>query len=61
MWGEDGIDGDGVEYIFHVDANDTLANNLIPAQSLDDIYYKTNNQIDYSRPKPGYENYDSSD
>lgn len=61
MWGEDGTDGDGVEYIFHVDASDTLSNALIPVQTLDDIYYKTNNEIDYSRPKPGYENYDSSD
>lgn len=60
-WGEDGVDGDGVEYIFHVDASDTLSNNLIPAQTLEDIYYTTNSQIDYSRPKPGYENYDTSD
>lgn len=60
-WGEDGVDGDGVEYIFHVDASDTLSNNLIPAQTLEDIYYTTNGQIDYSRPKPGYENYDTSD
>ena len=61
MWGEDGVDGDGVEYIFHVDASDTLSNNLIPAQTLEAIYYTTNGQIDYSRPKPGYENYDSTD
>ena len=60
-WGEDGVDGAGVEYIFHVDASDTLSNNLIPAQTLEEIYYITNGQIDYSRPKPGYENYDSSD
>ena len=33
MWGEDGVDGAGVEYIFRVAANDVVTNNqLNPSQ-----------------------------
>lgn len=29
MWGEDGVDGAGVEYIFRVAANDVVTNNQL--------------------------------
>ena len=36
QWGEDGTDGDGVEYIFHLHTADSLPNNLKPV-TLDEI------------------------
>lgn len=68
MWGEDGIDGDGVEYIFLATSDPIIAAQYPPTK-LREVYNNANNQdvsaeandnnIDYAHPKSGFEYYDT--
>lgn len=68
MWGEDGMDGDGVQYIFLATANPITVAQYPPIH-LRDIYNDANgadvsaeendNNIDYNHPKASYEYYDT--
>lgn len=70
MWGEDGMDGDGVQYIFLATANPITVVQYPPIH-LRDIYNDANgtdvsaegndNNIDYNHPKASYEYYDTGE